>query len=315
MMSLPTSPRALLDAVSWHVRGMFATEQNRRIGFRARALWQPAEVEARRGMGRDIAAELTPALHVDRDAGHRVLSPSAMPSLDEVCSIGRSIIKDATPADGTANAEKKFSRIRVASFEERVALLRVGLDRRVLAMAAEYLGVLPVVSEADYFCSFPVDGPFTKSQLWHCDCDAGDVFKLFIYCDDVTDEDGPFEFIGPASSRRVRDAIDYRYAGRRYRVADDMMAAHVPASEITTMVGPAGTAFVVDTVRCFHRGSRITDKRRRRVMASVCYVPPSCLTIPRRLASEKAPLVEFTSAFTGELERAALGLPIATKWL
>lgn len=314
-MSLPASPRAWLDAVSWHVRGVFATEHNRRIGFRARELWQPAEVEARRGMGRDVAAELTAELRVDPRAGHLMLMSDAIPPLDEVCSIGRSIIKGASLADGEANAQKRFSRIRVATFEERVALLRIALDRRVLAMATAYLGVLPVLSEADYFCSFPVAGPFTKSQLWHCDCDAGDVFKLFIYCDDVMDDDGPFEFIDPEASHSVRDAIGYRYAGRRYRVADDLMAAHVPSSRINTMVGPAGTAFVVDTARCFHRGSRITDPSRRRVMASVCFCPPSCLTIPRRLASAKAPLVDFASVFTMPVERAALGLPVAKKWI
>ena len=199
--------------------------------------------------------------------------------------------------------------------DERTALLRVGLDRRVLAMAASYLGFLPVISEADYFCSFPVEGSFTKSQLWHCDCDAGDVFKLFVYCDDVTVADGPFELVDPNSSRRARQTIGYRYAGRRYRVADDVMDAHVPREQQRSIVGPRGTAFVVDTVRCFHRGSRIIDKTRRRVMATICYCPPSGNTIPRRLAWTKAPLVDFAARFSSELERAALGLPLAKKWV
>jgi hypothetical protein len=314
-MSLPTSPRAWLDAMSWHVRGMFATEANRRIGFRARELWQPAEIEARRGVARDLAAELLPELRVDRERGQFLLPASAIPALDEVCSIGRSIIRTATLADGEANMEKKFSRIRVANHAERVALLGVALDRRVLAMAASYLGILPVLTEADYFCSFPVDGPFTKSQLWHCDPDAGDVFKLFIYCDNVSDDDGPFQFIEAATSHRVRDAIGYRYAGRRYRVADDEMEQHVPRSQVETITGPARSAFVVDTTRCFHRGSRIVDKQRRRVMASVCYCPPSGITVPRRLSSMKAPLLEFAADFPSELERAALGAPLAKKWI
>jgi hypothetical protein len=244
-----------------------------------------------------------------------MLPLASIPALDEVCSIGRSIIREAALSDGEANAQKKFSRIRVASENERVALLRVGLDRRVLAMAAAYLGVLPVISEADYFCSFPVGGPFTKSQLWHCDCDAGDVFKLFIYCDDVTDDDGPFELVEPGPSRHVRDAIGYRYAGRRYRVADDVMDQYVPKSQQKTFTGKSGTAFAVDTVQCFHRGSRIVDKQRRRVMASVCYTPPSGLTVPRRLASSKAPLANFAESFTGSIERAALGIPLAKKWI
>src|SRR5258705_6280635 len=138
-------------------------------------------------------------------------------------------------------------------------------------MAAAYLGVIPVISEADFFCSFAVEGPFTKSQLWHCDDDAGDVFKLFVYCDDVVPADGPFELVEPTASKRVRDAIGYRYSGRRYRVADAVMARHVPADQHTQMMGPRGTAFAVDTVRCFHRGSRIIDPQQRRCDAVSVY--------------------------------------------
>jgi hypothetical protein len=314
-MALPSTARGWFDAMHWHLRGLFATEANRRIGFAARELWQPAEIEARRGVARDLAADLDPAFRVDRRDGYRMLPPGVLPPVDEVCAIGRSLIRGATLADGEANTGKQFSRVRVATREQRIALLRIALDRRVLARVAEYLGVLPVLTEADYFCSFPVAGPFTKSQLWHCDCDAGAVFKLFIYCDDVTADDGPFEFIEAAASARVRDAIGYRYAGRRYRVSDAVMDQHIPAAQVHSVIGPAGTAFVVETTRCFHRGSRIVDKQRRRVMASVCYCPASAMTIPRRLASARAPLADFASELTGELERAALGLPLANKWI
>ena len=314
-MAPPSSPRAWFDAVSWHLRGIFATDSNRRIGFRARELWQPAEIEARRGLGRDLATEVQTELRVDPALGYLRLSASAMPSLDHVRSIGHAIINNATPVDGESIGQKEFFRIRVATYEERVALLRVALDRRMLAMAASYLGVLPVISEADFFCSFPTDGPFTKSQLWHCDPDASDVFKLFIYCDDVTQDDGPFELVDAKASERVRHEIGYRYAGRRYRVADDVMASHTQPHDQHQVLGPAPTAFAVDTVHCFHRGSRIVDKTRRRVMATVCYCTPNGYTLPRRLRAKAAPLANFAASFSADVERAALGLPLAHKWI
>jgi hypothetical protein len=314
-MTLPSTARGWFDAMHWHLRGLFATESIRRIGFAARELWQPAEIEARRGVARDLAAGLDPAFRVDRRDGYRMLAPTVLPSIDEVGAIGRSLIRGATLADGEANTGKQFSRVRLATREQRIALLRVALDRRVLAMVADYLGVLPVITEADYFCSFPIAGPFTKSQLWHCDCDAGDVFKLFIYCDDVTADDGPLQLIEATESGRIRDAIGYRYAGSRYRVSDAVMDRHVSSAQIHSVTGSAGTAFVVETTRCFHRGSRIVDSQRRRVMASVCYCPASAMTVPRRLAWAKAPLVDFATDVTGELERAVLGLPLANRWI
>jgi hypothetical protein len=309
-----TSSRALFDAVSWHVRGVFATEGNRRFGYRMRDLWQPAEVEARRGLARDLSADVGPELRLQRDAGCLVFDAQAIPSTDDVCAIGRRILQ-GRDQDGELAAGKKFSRFRIANRDERIALLKIALDRRMLAMAAAYLGVFPVIVEADYYCSFPVDGPFTKSQLWHCDDDAGDVIKFFVYCEDVEEADGPLEFVEPGASRRVRDAIGYRYAGRRYRVQDDVMARHLAPGEQHTVLGRRGTSFIVDTGRCFHRGSRIREPDRRRIIGTFCYCPPSSTILPRRLAAADAPLVQFATELSSPLERAALGLPIASKWL
>jgi hypothetical protein len=314
-MRLGTSPRVWLGALSWHVRGLFATEANRRVAFMARELWQPAEIEARRGAARDLAAELLPELRIDPEKGFRMLPASAMPDLAEVCEIGRTIIDDASLDTGEANGNKRFSRFRLAQADQRLALLRVGLDRRLLAMAAAHLGILPVIAEADFYCSFPTDGTFTKSQLWHCDDDAGDVLKVFVYCEDVAEANGPFELVPTRQARQVRDAVGYRYAGRRYRVPDEVMDRHVASDQQVTLLGASGTSFVVDTVRCFHRGSRIVDKDRRRVVGMICYCPPSGRTLPRRLARGKAPLASFASSFPGDLEHAVLGAPIAKKWI
>jgi hypothetical protein len=314
-MDLARTSRTLYNAVSWHVRGLWASEDNRELTFAARELWQPAEIEARRGLARELSTELLPELRIDRNAAFLRLPPSALPDLERVSSIGRAIINASTADDGATPNKKPFFRYRIASEDERLEIMKLGMDRRLLAMAATYLGVLPVITEVDYYCSFPAGLPWTKSQLWHCDDDARTVFKIFIYCDDVTEDDGPFELIPPAASRRARDGVGYRYAGRRYRVSDDAMARYVPASEITTVTGPKQTAFACDTVHCFHRGSRIVDANRRRVMAMICYTPPTALTLPRRLASGGAPMQGFESHFTDELGRAVLGGPIARKWI
>jgi hypothetical protein len=314
-MALGTSPRAWFDAVSWHVRGLFATEDNRSIGFAARELWQPAEIEARRGLARELATEVAPELRIDRRAGFLVLPPAAIPDLSEVCAAGQQILQASSLDTGVSSGNKKFSRFRLAQEEQRHALLKVALDRRMLAMAASYLGTVPVITEADYYCSFPVTPPFTKSQLWHCDDDARDVLKIFVYCADVAPEDGPFELIPPAVSRAARAAVGYRFAGRRYRVSDEAMARQVPPEKITTLLGPKGTAFVVDTVQCFHRGSRITQPDRSRIVGMICYCPASGRTLPRRLASGAAPMRSFVENFGGGLERAVLGMPLTERWI
>lgn len=313
LVDLALNPRAWFGAASWHARGLLATEANRRIGFRAKELFQPAEFEARRGLAKQLEAELPPELRID---GFKVLPSSVLPDLSEVCVAGRDVIAGASLDVGVANGNKKFSRIQIANEAQRLALLRVGLDRRLIAMAAAKMGVLPVILEADYFCSFAVEPPYTKSQLWHCDDDAAEVLKLFIYCNDVDAHDGPFELIEPRTSERVRQAVGYRYAGRRYRVSDTVMANNIDEHrDLTTIEGKAGTTFAVDTVHCFHRGSRITEPGRTRVAAMVCYCPPNGTVLPRRLASRSAPLLGFAKYFPGELEQAVLGAPVANRWI
>jgi hypothetical protein len=93
------------------------------------------------------------------------------------------------------------------------------------------------------------------------------------------------------------------------------MERQVPSSQITTILGPRGTTFAVDTVQCFHRGSRITDPDRRRVVGIICYSPASGLTLPRRLASGRAPMTAFAESFEGQLERAVLGIPVTQRWV
>lgn len=309
-------PKLIFEAVSWQVRGLLATERKRRVGYMLRDLFQPAEVEARRGLGRDIATELLPELAMQSDPGHMRLPAAAIPDLSTVCAIGHKHAEAAAGelAGATPDA-KTFSRYRFTTEDERVALLRVGLDRRLIAMISAYLGVLPVISEADFYCSFPISGPFKKSQLWHCDHDGEHVTKVFIYCEDVGADDGPFELVSSGHSRRARDELGYRYAGRRYRVADTIMDQRVAPSEQITVQGPAGTAFVTDTTLCFHRGSRIRANGHRRVAAIITYVAPSGSKLPLRLRTRSAPLIGFAEHFSSEIDRAVLGVPMSSSWI
>jgi hypothetical protein len=245
-----------------------------------------------------------------------MLPASSMPDLSTVCEIGHAKADEAAQQMvGTVPGGKTFSRFRFTDAEQVLSLLKVGLDRRLLAMATSYFGVLPVISEADFFCAFPIEGPFKKSQLWHCDHDGEHVLKVFMYCEPVADEDGPFEIVDAATSLRVRNVLGYRYAGKRYRVADDVMTRHVPEAQQVKLAGPAGTAFVADTAQCFHRGSRIRAAGHRRIAAMVCYVPPNGSKLPLRLASHRAPLIDYAKHFTSEIDRAVLGVPVSSKWV
>lgn len=293
--------RSLVDAVSWQVRGPFAFSPLRELGFAVRELFQLPEVRARRAIARTLDTDLA----IDRERGFVELGPVS--TFDELCTIGSSI---ASGSVGTQIGGKEFFRARFSTDDERAPLLRAALDRRVLGAVARYLGTLPVIYEADYYCSVAHGPPWSKSQLWHCDDDGVRVVKLFIYCEDVTNDNGPFELVDAGHSAVARRAVRYRYAGRRYRVSDVAMDAHVARTDQLALQGPRTSGFLIDTSSCFHRGSRIVSEDQRRIAAIVTYVQPSARRLPLRLRDRTSPLVRFAPRFQDPIERAVLGHPL-----
>jgi hypothetical protein len=310
-MNLSTTMRRLYEGLSWNVRGAFASESNRRAGFWARNLFQPAEIAARKRRAQDTSVIAPADCRIPEREGYRQLAAAAMPDVAAVCEAGRKLAR-ATIGDVLASPwGKAFHRDRLATDEHLPALLDVALDPRMIAMATTYLGIVPIINNVDYFVSLPSQPPWSKSQLWHCDDDAAEHLKVFIYCDDVTADDGPFEMIDAADSYRVRNAIGYRYAGRRYRVSDAEMDRHVPHDRQLSVTGARGSAVVVDTARCFHRGSRIPEPGHHRMVALLHYCPPNAARLPLRLASGGAPYARLAARYPGELARAVLGQPLS----
>jgi hypothetical protein len=85
------------------------------------------------------------------------------------------------------------------------------------------------------------------SDRWHCDAVSTDITKLFVYLTDVTEHDGPFN---TQSRRRTQELTAKGY----YRGSDDLPEKEVENPEyVQQMTGPAGTALICNTPRCFHR--------------------------------------------------------------
>jgi hypothetical protein len=134
-------------------------------------------------------------------------------------------------------------------------LLRVALDVKLLETVAMYLGMWPCLHSVAGWLNYPVDTPAQTSQLWHRDPEDLRIIKVFIYLEDVGDEQGPFTYIPEtqpfgAGARRAREC-------QAKRVDDARMQRFFPPEQWRTCAGPAGTMIVADTVG-FHRGGKPT---------------------------------------------------------
>jgi hypothetical protein len=141
---------------------------------------------------------------------------------------------------------------------------RFALQPAVLSVLSEIYGELPRLSYVAVTHSLPTADDFQISQLWHRDYDDTRVVKLFVYLTDVGAGDGPFTFVPGPVSDRVGFTL-------RSHNSDDAMRRFIDLDSAISMNGPKLTAFMIETSRCLHMGSRV-DAGHSRLMYTATYV-------------------------------------------
>jgi hypothetical protein len=167
------------------------------------------------------------------------------------------------------------------------ALLRFALNDQLLASAAEYLGVVPMLAGIYALRSTHVPGPPAGSQLFHCDWEAVRQVKVFIHCSPVTEDNGPLTAISATASQRLKRALRYRYGGTGFRVPDERVRPVVADEEIETFAGPTGAVTLIDTSSCFHYGSRITEGSGPRLVVQFQYMTPAAFDLLLKYRSSR----------------------------
>lgn len=313
MMTTPSAGRlsALTQLVTWQVRGVVENDVVHRYKFGLRDLWQRAEIAKREEWAHHLVSESANDVRLDRAVGFLADPFEGRIDLDPVCRLGSAIAREAEQHAKTSGTRKAFHVNHLLPIEHQATMLKLVLNDELLRLASTYLGIVPVLGDLDMFCSLPTpEGmPYTSSQLYHCDDTSLTQVKFFIYCDDVGDHDGPLQVVDATRSKMVRDRVHYRYGGRACRVADNTMDALVPAVDQRSLIGPRGSSFLVDTARCFHRGSRIRQSDRRRMVGIIQFVPPNCTQLPLRLR-HGAPFRHLATPSMSSLARAVLGEPV-----
>jgi hypothetical protein len=174
------------------------------------------------------------------------------------------------------------------------AFVRMALQPRLVAMLGAYIGELPRLMDVLLTYSTPSDEPLSYSQLWHKDFDDVKTLKVFVYLTDVSQhEDGPFTFLpGPASDR-----VGFTL---RSHLSDDEFFKRARRDETMEIRAPRLAAFVCETSRCFHMGSRVHAGHARLMYTATFISSPN-------VYPENAPRFRALRAIGAE-ERLLLGL-------
>lgn len=203
-----------------------------------------------------------------------VIVPAGRMDVSGVLAASHDALATADVAGKQADAHKAFL---ISLGEQRdwtleSPILQMALRPGIVAAAAAYLGMLPILQYANFMFSSYTGDELLKSQLYHCDSDEAEQIKVFVLCDEVTSATGPLTFLPASQSQVVRDRTAYRYKNRLtdQEVSDALGGL---GSEVA-LVGSAGTMAFIDTSRCLHYGSRFQDHNAKRLVVMLQYVTP-----------------------------------------
>jgi hypothetical protein len=270
-----------------------------------REAWRERDAERYR-----LAEELAAAEHPIRpEDGFALHAPGTFPRADEVVAAANELIDGIGHEGLVARSTKDSFMAQGLLTRDELSLgspyMRFVLDEAVIAPIAAYLGVVPVLHLIDLWYSFHgLEAP-KSSQRWHLDSGDTTQIKVWIHCSDVAAESGPLTVIDAATSEEFAERIGYDF-GKGHRVPDEAVD-DLGASAVTPLEGPAGTVHFVDTSRCFHFGSRVSEGGTpRRVFVAQYLTPYAFRFRPDHL--QRAPYRELAHEGSSELERLVLGV-------
>jgi hypothetical protein len=219
-----------------------------------------------------------PDARLDRQAGYALLPPGSLPGTDEVVKLSLHLFEEkkrkleAAAGPDTALHAKKWAFLRSVltnqDLAEHPGLVDFALSDGLMSLVTNYLGTIPHLNRVDLLYSVNHGGDdVMSSQIYHLDPEGRRQAKLFLNLRDVGPDEGPFTFIPASDSerlvkaikrRRSTDAADTDEVGVvQGRYFDRELADVGGLNKAISVMGPTGSAGLVDTSRCLHCGSRV----------------------------------------------------------
>jgi hypothetical protein len=140
------------------------------------------------------------------------------------------------------------------------AVLRWGVEERLLDIVESYLGVPPAFTTV-HLRKDVGGGHQVGTRFWHIDTEDRRVIRVLVYLSDVTIDDGPFEYIPRPQTDACTALRERALRSDGDPVFDDEMRRHVPEREWRACTGPAGTVVIADNAAVYHHG-KVHDAER-----------------------------------------------------
>ena len=241
-----------------------------------RRLLHPFSYANRLSKVSDLVSDIPSNLIVDHKKGYFHVENDSIPGIEELrvyCDKMFNLKKGALIAynrkEGTASKrDKQFygeifsldNQGKMKDFldiEEIRPVVEFATSKTMVQIASKYLGERPLLGEINLLNSV-VNDLTTQSHLYHLDGIKHNRIKLFLAIQDVDLGTGPFTFLDSTDSDLVLSNMNYQCG----RLSDEEVYAYVSPDKANKLIGPAGSALIIDTSKCLHYGSRCRKKDR-----------------------------------------------------
>ena len=293
--------RQSADAATWLLFAKIADDRLRARYAKALATMRRSDIR-RRVAARDALPP--PTVTIPADVGFATSRLEDLGASHAVVDEVRRYMSER--ADTPAGVKPYLVDLQVEGMARSSAILDLALNPAVLASAAAYLGMVPRLVGVTVLESRAQPGEPAGSQLFHCDYEDVRQVKVFVSCSDVLLENGPLCAIPATESRRIKQAIRYRYGDSRFRVPDTIVSGLLPADAVARFTGPRGSVTFIDTCSCFHYGSRIQPGAEGRLALQLQYLSPAAFELVLAPRVRRPPVAEPSGCTS--LERLVLGV-------
>ncbi len=131
-----------------------------------------------------------------------------------------------------------------------------GLEERLLDIVECHIG-LPIAFNDIHIRKDFANGLKAGSRLWHVDSYDRCILRIIIYLRDVSDTDGPFEYVSRRTTKLAVPILE-----QFGTIPDGVIERFVSPSDVKPCLGPAGTVIFAATSNILHHGTvPITSNR------------------------------------------------------
>ena len=134
-------------------------------------------------------------------------------------------------------------------------ILDFALSEDLMEIASNYLNTVPILYAVQLWRGKP-NVIKAGSPCFHLDgLDTSDL-RIYMYLNDVSEDNGPFPILPKSASKKILNKT--KYSGG---VIADEVYDLIDSDLLNVVKGPKGTMLAGDTTQCFHYGSRIKKER------------------------------------------------------